>query len=142
MKGLQNAQPISEKHPLTGHFGDLYGYYAFTAPEIDVDFSHDKSVDLWSLGAIIYMLLTGLPPFRGSGANLIDAKHKGIFDFDVAIPSGKAQRLIQGLLRVDPKDRYTIEDVLNDEWMLASDDYLESFERKLALDGIRDWEAL
>ena len=46
-------QLILENQPLTGHFGYEYSWYAFKAPEVDSEFVHDKSVDLWSLGAII-----------------------------------------------------------------------------------------
>ena len=53
VRGLQYAQIIRDNQPLTGHFGYLYSWYAFKAPEVDSDFVHDKSVDLWSLGAII-----------------------------------------------------------------------------------------
>lgn len=53
LRGLHYAQPIREDQPLTGHFGYLYSWYAFKAPEVDSEFVHDKSVDLWSLGAII-----------------------------------------------------------------------------------------
>jgi len=53
IRGLQYAQAIAADSPLTGHFGYLYSWYAFKAPEIDSDFFHDKTVDLWSLGATI-----------------------------------------------------------------------------------------
>lgn len=52
VRGLQYAQALAKDQPLTGHFGYLYNWYAFKAPEIDSEFFHDKSVDLWSLGAI------------------------------------------------------------------------------------------
>jgi hypothetical protein len=53
IRGLQFAQAVADDQPLTGHFGYLYSWYAFKAPEIDSDFYHDKSVDLWSLGAAL-----------------------------------------------------------------------------------------
>ena len=53
MKGLNFVQLILENQPLTGHFGYEYSWYAFKAPEVDSEFVHDKSVDLWSLGAFI-----------------------------------------------------------------------------------------
>jgi hypothetical protein len=57
VKGLNFAQLILDNQPLTGHFGYEYSWYAFKAPEIDCEFVHDKSVDLWSLGAIICKIL-------------------------------------------------------------------------------------
>jgi serine/threonine protein kinase len=126
---------------LTGHFGYLYSWYAFKAPEVDSDFVHDKSVDLWSLGAIMYMLLTGLPPFRQTGIELVQAKHAGIVEFDgfSSVPTGTAQRLVKGLLQVQPEYRFTIDDVLNHEWMIQDDELLEHHDLSLALDYLKDW---
>ena len=74
------------------------------------------------------MLLTGLCPFRGGGLELMAAKHRGEFAFDVVIPSRPAQDLVRGLLEVDVSLRLTIDQVLNHEWMIAADDYLQRFE--------------
>lgn len=140
IKGLRYAQPIVEGIPLTGHFGYLYSWYAFKAPEVDSEFVHDKSVDLWSLGAIMYMLLTGLPPFRGSGMDLIEKKHTGMIDFDIAVISRPAEELVRNLLQVQPEMRYTIDEVLNDRWMIESEDYLERFDLEVAHEGFEYWQ--
>jgi serine/threonine protein kinase len=140
LRGLQYAQPVQEDQPLTGHFGYLYSWYAFKAPEIDSDFFHDKSVDLWSLGAIMYMLLTALPPFRGDGAQLISNKHAGNVEFDMVVPSAPAQQLVQGLLQVHPEHRLTIDEVLNHEWMIETDEFLAGFDLSLTKALMEDWE--
>ena len=36
----------------------------YLAPEIVMDSGHGKGVDWWSVGAIIYEMLTGQPPFQ------------------------------------------------------------------------------
>jgi serine/threonine protein kinase len=125
---------------LTGHFGYLYSWYAFKAPEIDNDFFHDKTVDIWSLGAFIYMMLTALPPFRGDGADLIANKHNGNVVFDTVLPSSAAQRLVRSLLQVNPADRPTIEQVLDAEWMIEADDVLGNYDLTLAKTFLSDWE--
>jgi serine/threonine protein kinase len=139
-KGLQYAQSIRDDQPLTGHFGYHYSWYAFKAPEVDSNFVHDKSVDLWSLGAIMCMLLTGLPPFRQNGLDLVQAKHAGIVEFEPVNPSGSAQRLVKGLLQVQPEYRFTIDDVLNHEWMIQDDKVLEGYDLSLALVFIKDFQ--
>jgi serum/glucocorticoid-regulated kinase 2 len=35
----------------------------YLAPEILFKMGHGKAVDWWTLGAIVYEMLTGLPPF-------------------------------------------------------------------------------
>ena len=139
LKGLRYAQPIVEGVPFTGSFGSLYSWYAFKAPEMDMEFVHDKSVDLWSLGAIMYVMLTGIAPFRGSGKEVIAMKHGGHFRFDIVPVSPYAEALVRHLLRVEPEMRYTIDDVLNDQWIIESDDFLEGFDLELARFGFEDW---
>jgi serine/threonine protein kinase len=84
--------------------------------------------------------LTGLPPFRGTAMDLIEAKQAGKIEFEVCIPSEPAQDLVRGLLKVDPTERFTIEDVLNHEWMIEADDYLERFELDVAYAFLKDWK--
>ena len=139
LRGLHYAQAVQANQPLTGHFGYLYSWYAFKAPEIDSEFFHDKSVDLWSLGAALYMLLTALPPFRGDGAELITNKHSGNVVFDTVVPSPPAQRLVEGLLQADPQNRLTIEQVLVSEWMVETDDVLDSYDLSLAHAFMQDF---
>jgi hypothetical protein len=141
IRGLKYAQEITHDRPLTGHFGYLYSWYAFKAPEVDNEFFHDKSVDLWSLGATLYMLLTSLPPFRGDGKDLIQNKKIGKVEFDMVIPSPESRELIEGLLQVNPRHRFTIERVLRSSWMRQSDASLRRHDLSLAKSFFKDWNA-
>ena len=44
------------------------------------------------------------------------------------------------LLQVQPEMRYTIDDVLNDRWIIESDDFLERYDLELAHSGFEDWQ--
>ncbi|KAK6924217.1 Protein kinase domain [Dillenia turbinata] len=47
------------------HAGTVCGSPLYMAPEILEFQSYDEKVDLWSLGAILFELLNGYPPFHG-----------------------------------------------------------------------------
>jgi len=142
IRGIQHAQLCHPGHPLTGHFGRKYSWYAFTAPEMDNDFVHDKRVDLWSLGAILYTMLCGIFPFQGDGGDLICSKHTGEVAFDAVIVSEEAQDLVRGLLQASPENRFTINDVLEHKWMCEDDVVLYRHDITLAAEILEDWKNL
>lgn len=47
--------------------------------------SHDKNVDVWSLGILLYELIVGEPPFESDGNE--DATYRRIMRVDLHIPS-------------------------------------------------------
>ncbi|XP_030127642.3 cGMP-dependent protein kinase 2 isoform X2 [Taeniopygia guttata] len=79
----------------------------YVAPEVILSKGHDFSVDFWSLGILVYELLTGSPPFSGADQmmtyNLI---LKGIekLDFPKVI-TRRPEDLIRRLCRQNPTER-------------------------------------
>ncbi|CAH3045667.1 unnamed protein product [Pocillopora meandrina] len=99
----------------------------YVAPEVLGPESYDKMCDLWSLGVIMYILLCGFPPFYSNhGAAISPGMRKrirqGQYDFpnpEWSRVSTQAKELIRGLLRTDPQNRFTVEQVMNNPWIKA-----------------------
>lgn len=112
-----------------------YDWYAFRAPELDAKKPHGKPVDIWSLGAMLYMMSTGVPPFRGTGRTLRKNKRDAYICNDITAPSEELQDLISKMLQPDPLDRITIDQVLDHPWMFDESDADFSLARSI----FQDW---
>ncbi|KFZ60291.1 cGMP-dependent protein kinase 2 [Podiceps cristatus] len=96
----------------------------YVAPEIILSKGHDFSVDFWSLGILVYELLTGSPPFSGADQmmtyNLI---LKGIEKLDFPkIITRRPEDLIRRLCRQNPTERLGnlrngINDIKKHRWL-------------------------
>eukprot|EP01102_Stenamoeba_stenopodia_P004597 TRINITY_DN148_c0_g1_i1.p1 TRINITY_DN148_c0_g1~~TRINITY_DN148_c0_g1_i1.p1 ORF type:complete len:607 (+),score=150.23 TRINITY_DN148_c0_g1_i1:330-2150(+) len=97
------------------------GSPGYAAPELFIAESYDESVDMWSLGVICYVLLSGTPPFYGETIKeLTDKIVAAEFDFDDALwdsVSEAAKDLICHLLVKDPKKRYTAQQCWENRWV-------------------------
>jgi len=97
------------------------GSPGYVAPEVLTCESYDKSVDLWSVGVIVYILLCGYPPFYADNAPALFKKIMDVkYDFDDPSwdeVSDLAKNLIRNLLVKDPKKRYTAQQCLADPWV-------------------------
>ncbi|KAH8374391.1 hypothetical protein KR200_009828 [Drosophila serrata] len=79
----------------------------YVAPEIILDRGHDRAVDYWALGILIYELLVGKTPFRG--VNQIKIYQQILSGIDVIhMPSRipkSAQHLVKHLCKQLPAER-------------------------------------
>lgn len=97
------------------------------APEV-IRGSYDESADVWSLGVITYLLLSGETPFGGcyENENIGDVRKnilKGEFLFKPEDiwdnVSDLSKRFVKRLLNVDPTLRPSAREVQRDEWLLT-----------------------
>lgn len=78
----------------------------YLAPEVLKGQGHGCPVDWWSLGTLIYEMLTGLPPFYSQNINIMYQK---ILNGELRFPdtmSPDACSLLEGLLTRDPAKRF------------------------------------
>lgn len=111
------------------------------APEILKNIPHDESVDMWSVGVIIYVLLVGYPPFlKDTHAELFQQIRSGdwkFFEKDWKDISEEAQELISGLLVVDPEQRWTADEALRCAWIQQPEADLSTNDLSESLDMLR-----
>ena len=94
----------------------------YIAPEIINNKKYDGKCDLWSCGVIMYMMLSGQPPFKGENdEEIYQAIKNGKYNFDDEkwdTISNDAKDLIKNLLIKDPDKRYSAEKALNHPWIV------------------------
>ena len=103
-----------------------YGTLTYCAPEIIVDEPYSKAVDLWSLGIMTYLMVSGKLPFNSEDENEI--ARKVVYDEPdyVRNPvwkniSPECIDFIKRLLNKDQNKRMTIKGVLEHKWIKMFD---------------------
>lgn len=84
----------------------------YIAPEV-LNHKYGKECDVWSVGVMAYIILSGIPPFNGSSdAEIMAAIKKGAFNFNASVwknVSQNAKDFITSLLVFDVVKRPTAE---------------------------------
>lgn len=91
----------------------------YAAPELFRDECYlGPPVDVWAMGVLLFFMVTGTMPFR---AETLGKLRRCIIEGAYTIPPwvpGPCQRLIKGILKVVPADRYAIDQMLGCDWLL------------------------
>ena len=105
------------------YFYDEVGTARYTAPELLERDGYNESVDVWGIGIIMFMLLTGKYPFDGS-------KRKSIFrrirnkhiDYSRYDLSKDEIHLLKRLLCKNPRYRIQLDDIPKHQWFKRHSD--------------------
>ncbi|XP_056627966.1 serine/threonine-protein kinase H2 [Triplophysa dalaica] len=101
----------------------LCGTPEYLAPEMVAGRAYNSAVDLWALGVITYILLSGSLPFdQNSRPRLLRAILRGNYSFHGnpwSSVSTLAKSFIDRLLTYDPEERMTAEEALKHPWLVS-----------------------
>ena len=122
-----------------------YGTLTYCAPEIIVDEPYSKPVDLWSLGVMTYLMVSGKLPFNSEDENEI--ARQVVYDEPnyTRNPiwktiSPECLDFIKRLLEKDQNKRMTIKEVLEHKWIKMYDENKLSEKRQSIGGGEKDFE--
>ncbi|KAK2834465.1 hypothetical protein Q7C36_015166 [Tachysurus vachellii] len=106
-------------------FKDIFGTPEFVAPEIVNYEPLGLPADMWSIGVITYILISGASPFLGESKQETLANISAVsYEFDeefFSSTSKLAKSFIRQLLTKDTRKRLTIEGALNHPWIKPKD---------------------
>ena len=96
------------------------GTPGYVAPEVLKQQPYGKECDVWSIGVVLYILLSGTPPYYEEDnfklyQQIVNCK----YDFDIDTwdnVSAEAKDLIGKIFVGDPKKRITIEQIKVHPW--------------------------
>ncbi|GMY23557.1 calcium and calcium/calmodulin-dependent serine/threonine-protein kinase-like [Fagus crenata] len=105
--------------PVVGLFGSI----DYVSPEALSQGLVTSKSDMWSLGVILYILLSGYPPFIAQSnrqkQQIIMAAEFSFYEKTWKNISSSAKQLISSLLTVDPHRRPSAEELLDHPWVIG-----------------------
>jgi hypothetical protein len=112
--GLARFTDASHRDAASSADGTVLGTPAYMSPEQIRGGAVDARSDLFALGVVLYELVTGVRPFRGSDAastvaRILESEPDRLRDLTGALPSGALgalERVVLTCLRKRPADRF------------------------------------
>lgn len=108
------------------------GSTGFLAPEVITDKVYDGRCDVFSVGVIFYMLLTGdAPIFGGNFEDILELTKECDIDFQkeqLLEQSDACLELLQLMLKKNPKERLTSKQCLKHEYFIKFRNYKKKSE--------------
>lgn len=107
---------------IIGNRSTFCGTYEYMAPEILKENSYNNSVDIWSLGVLLYEMSHGYSPFnmqKNGGKTFEDVMKniiQGRLEFSTTILGEEGKKLIKKMLIYNPNKRIKIFHVFEEEF--------------------------
>ena len=102
---------------------DGFGTLTFVSPEVLIRKPYNKEIDIWSIGVILYLLLSGDLPFDDAEDDEQKIAKSIVFN-EVEFPpkkfgnkSKEAINLIKRCLTKEPKNRIKVDEIIKSEWI-------------------------
>lgn len=110
----------------------------YAAPEVLARQGYSQSCDMWSLGTVLYFMLSSSPPFGTSSPDLATLIRAGEINFDSSTwdhLTDQTKQVLKGLLTIDPKDRFTANTLVNHPWLAEPSAPLPALPDAISLDA-------
>ena len=123
-----------------GHSLNVYcGTPEYVSPEVLKKLPYNEKVDIWGIGVLIFELVFGYPPFS-SNLNTVRFNNikEGKINWPENLENGDLKDLIQKILKVNPKERISLDDIEKHTWLI--DTYNKMKEDKLTNDTFINME--
>ncbi|KAL6183964.1 PREDICTED: calcium and calcium/calmodulin-dependent serine/threonine-protein kinase-like [Fragaria vesca subsp. vesca] len=115
--GLSSVEEFTD--PVVGLFGSI----DYVSPEALSQGQITCKSDMWALGVILYILLSGYPPFIAQSnrqkQQMIMAGEFSFYEKTWKGISLSAKQLISDLLKVDPEKRPSAQELLDHPWVVG-----------------------
>ena len=103
----------------------------YIAPEMLLKKGHDTRVDIWSIGILMFELLSGYSPFVAKSNQEL---YQNIRRLKIQWPKDMpplAKNLISKILKLNPADRPTFDEILNHQWFKQTKQIKPLLENKM-----------
>ncbi|GMJ15519.1 calcium-dependent protein kinase 17 [Hibiscus trionum] len=126
-------------------FKDIVGSAYYIAPEV-LRRRYGPEADIWSIGVMLYILLSGVPPFWAESENgIFKAILRGRVDFS-SKPwpsiSAQAKDLVKKMLNSEPSKRLTAIEVLSHPWIKEDGEAPDTLLDNAVLSRLKQFKAM
>ncbi|XP_076362329.1 protein Obscurin-like isoform X2 [Tachypleus tridentatus] len=122
--------------PKTGKKIDMKGKVEYLAPEIVKKEEVSTATDVWAVGVLTYILLSGVSPFRGETDKQTEDNIEFIryqFENLHAEVTQEVTRFLMYLFKRTPEKRATVQECLENKWLLPSEFIMKKRENAIFL---------